>query len=178
MWSYVAKIGLPLAGGFLWAETIVGAVNWSATITLGSIILGIIVGLAGLATFGYGVRWKTAYETERATAESLRDGREAFELRGDRLAMELREARQQIQEMTDDLITAKAEVAQLQERPDLGQILQIIGEQSIRADAAAELRVNAAIERITEMFTELIKRHDQGVRQRQEEILLELRRLR
>ena len=73
------------------------AIHWSDTITLGSVLVGAFLGLAGMFTFAYGVRWKSAYEVAEATVQSLTEGREAFRLRSERLEEEVRELRAQMQ---------------------------------------------------------------------------------
>jgi len=40
------------------------------TITLGSLIVGLLVGAAGLATYFYGVKWKTAAMVNEANAKA------------------------------------------------------------------------------------------------------------
>src|SRR5512146_1374976 len=74
------------------------ALDWSNMLTTGSIIIGVLLGLAGLAIFGYGVKYKTAYESEKAVAASVKEGRDAYELRSKRMAEELDEAKHQIRE--------------------------------------------------------------------------------
>lgn len=72
------------------------AIGFSGTITLGAIIVAICTGAAALATFGYGVRWKTNYEVEKENARSLGEGREAFKLRAERLEGELGACKEQL----------------------------------------------------------------------------------
>ena len=67
----------------------IAVVHFTDTITLGSIIIGVLVGVGGLATYGYGVRWKANYEVEKARADALEQGREAFRVQADRLHREL-----------------------------------------------------------------------------------------
>jgi len=71
------------------AHDLLAAVHFTDTITLGSILIGILLGIGGLATYGYGVRWKANYEVEKARADALAEGREAFKTQADRLQREL-----------------------------------------------------------------------------------------
>lgn len=71
-------------------------VSWQATVTLGSVLVGALIGLCTLAFLGYGARWKTNYETEKATSESLREGRDAFQAKAERLEGELAVCRDQL----------------------------------------------------------------------------------
>ena len=63
----------------------IAAIHFTDTITLGSILIGILLGVGGLATYGYGVRWKANYEVEKARADALAEGREAYKTQVDRL---------------------------------------------------------------------------------------------
>ena len=67
----------------------IATVHFAGVITLGSILIGIMLGVGGLATYGYGVRWKANYEVEKARADALEQGREAFRTQADRLHREL-----------------------------------------------------------------------------------------
>lgn len=67
----------------------IAAVHFTSTVTLGSVVIGILLGVGGLATYGYGVRWKANYEVEKARADALAEGREAFKTQADRLHREL-----------------------------------------------------------------------------------------
>src|SRR5215831_8128405 len=107
--------------------------TWTDTINIGSLVVGLLLGLAALAIFGHGVRFKTAYEAERAVNLSFRSRIAAMD-------EELRSAREFIIELQQDLVITRTELGRLQERPDLGRVLELIGEQSIRQDAAASRR--------------------------------------
>jgi len=88
------------------------ALRFSDTITLGSIIVGLLLGVTGLAVFAYGARWKAAYETERVTAKSLEEGRLAFQQRSERVEADLREALEQALDL-------RARIKQLEQATDL-----------------------------------------------------------
>lgn len=164
----VSKLLIPLLAV---EAAVVGAVDWSSTITLGSIIVGLLVGVAGLAVFGWGVKYKTGMDAAEANAKVFAEGREAYRLRSDRLAEELKDCRAQIAEMTDQLVAAKSELVRLEERPDLPRVLELMGEQAVRQDTAADLRVEKAIERLGGLFAESLRHHDEAARERQEEII-------
>ena len=70
-------------------EILLATVHFAGVITLGSVIVAVLVGVGGLATYGYGVRWKANYEVEKARADALEQGREAFRTQADRLHREL-----------------------------------------------------------------------------------------
>src|SRR5262249_47341820 len=121
--------------------------------------------------FGYGVRWKTNYETEHATASALGEGREAFKVRGDRLELELAECNEALRRKDSELVELKARIAALEAQPDLTQVLHLVGEQSVREDARAEVRSHQAVEKLGELFLETLDRHDERAATRQESIL-------
>lgn len=150
---------------------VVGAVDWSSTITLGSIIVGLLVGVAGLAVFGWGVKYKTGMDAAEANAKVFAEGREAYRLRSDRLAEELKDCRAQLAAMTDELVKAKSELARLEERPDLPKVLELMGEQAVRQDKVADERVEKMVERLGGLFAESLNHHDAAARERQEEII-------
>lgn len=72
------------------------AVHVTDTITLGSIIVGILLGLAGLATLGYGARWKAAAQVAEENARVSAEGREAYRLQAERLHGELGSEREHV----------------------------------------------------------------------------------
>lgn len=145
--------GTTAAGAF-------GAVDWSSTITLGSLIVGILVGFAGLVVLGYGARWKAAFESEKVVAESYRDGREAFQARADRLEIELRETRARNDELAELIGEQKKTVARLESLPNLERIVQVMADTAERADTRAAERLETALVRVGEMFHEVIDLHD------------------
>lgn len=113
-------------------------VHFTETITLGSIILGVMLACGGLATYGYGVRWKSAFEAESAARESLEDGRRAYQLRADRLA----EEKSELLILVGD---CKAKVAALEARPTQETVVQLIeamdahaSERTMKAVASVE----------------------------------------
>ena len=122
------------------AHDLLAAVHFTDTITLGSILIGILLGIGGLATYGYGVRWKANYEVEKARADALAEGREAFKTQADRLQREL--------EMCQD------DRDKLEMTRSLEPVLRVIAEgfaQSKR-DLQAQLLV---LERIADALAEL-----------------------
>jgi len=174
MTPLAAKLLAPLVAALVSVE-IIGNIDWSSTITLGSVIIGILLGLSGLAIFGYGVKYKTAYEAERAVSGSLKDGREAFKARADRLEQELKDSKAREADLSDQIIDCKSQLARLEERPDLTRVLQIMGEQSVRQDAEADRRAERAIDQMSAMFANSLNHHDKAARDRQEQIIKLLR---
>ena len=123
-------------------DLIIAAVHFTDTITLGSILIGILLGIGGLATYGYGVRWKANYEVEKARADALSEGREAFRTQADRLhrELELCKADREKLEMTRSLEPVLQVMAEgfAQSKRDLEAHLLVLGR---IADALAELGV-------------------------------------
>lgn len=70
-------------------------VHFSETITLGSLIVGILLAIPALWVYGKGIRYKTAYDVSEDTNKTLAEGREAFKMRAERLEGELAAVRQE-----------------------------------------------------------------------------------
>ena len=123
-------------------EFIIAVVHFTDTITLGSILIGILLGIGGLATYGYGVRWKANYEVEKARADALSEGREAFKTQVDRLQRELEMCKDERDKlaMTRSLEPVIKVIAEgfAQSKRDLEAHLLVLGR---IADALAELGV-------------------------------------
>lgn len=135
-------------------------VHFADTITLGSIFIGLLLGLFGLFVFAYGARWKAAYEAEHAAAASLKDGREAFQLRAERVEAELKESMAQRDKSLQLIGEQKATIAKLEALPNLARIVEIMGETSVRQDAAADQRVELAITSIESYVAEQLAHHE------------------
>lgn len=114
-------------------DLLLGVIHFTDTVTLGSIVVGVLLGLGGLATFGYGVRWKSNYEVERARADALEDGREAFRIQAERLH--------------DELKTCMEDKAKLEASRSLEPILAAIGDgfQAMKEDLTRQLHVLSRI---------------------------------
>ena len=117
------------------------AVAFKDTITLGSIIVGFLIGLSGLAVFFYGVKWKSAYLVAEANAE-------AWHATSDRLERELDELR-------GEITTLRARLAELEALPDVAAVHRTLVRhdeataQAMRQhDANAEKRAVRLIEAI------------------------------
>ena len=120
----------------------IAAIHFTDTITLGSILIGILLGIGGLATYGYGVRWKANYEVEKARADALAEGREAYKTQVDRLERELEMCKDERDKLA--LTRSLEPVLQViadgfaQSKRDLEKHLLVLGR---IADALAELGV-------------------------------------
>lgn len=144
------------------------AIHLTNTITLGAVIISAALGVASLATFGYGVRWKAAAQVGEATAQVLREGREAFKDRGDRLERDLRDSQEALRACTEMIGEQKETIARLEALPNLQRILQTMGEQSVRADAAADVRVEGALGRLETFVGESLSGHERRAQERHE----------
>jgi chromosome segregation ATPase len=126
-------------------------VEFTETITLGGVLLAVLVAVAGLATYAYGLRWKTAYEVERANAA-------AWEHTSARMEERIRALESEHGECSDQLRSLRARVAELESLPDLAVVMeaiakhdQAVGAELRRHDEHAEkraARIVAAIERL------------------------------
>src|ERR1043165_7180706 len=120
-------------------------VHFTQNINLGTIlsVVVIVATLLGLWRYGYGARWRAAYEAEHAAAQSLADGRDAFQKRAERVEAELKESTLQREESLKIIGEQKETIARLEALPNLQEILQTFGEMSVREDAAASKRTEA-----------------------------------
>jgi hypothetical protein len=161
------------------ATTIFGvtfaSIDYKHTITLGSIILGIIVGLAGLVVFAYGARWKAAYEAEHAVVDSLMEGREAYKLRADRLEDELIERHRQLVSCTEAIGEQKQTIARLEALPNLSIVIDKMAESTKRADGAAAERLAGALDKVGELLDAQWRAHEEHADRRANELLAEIR---
>jgi len=109
---------------FAWT---IGAVlaDFTTTITLGSIIVGIIVGLAGLVVLGYGARWRSLAQISSAQAEELRRAFGDEKQRADSLY-------ERLTDMVAERNALTVRIARLEERPNLEQLADILTKESER----------------------------------------------
>lgn len=123
------------------------AIHVTNAISLGSIIIGVLIGLAGLFVFAYGARWKAAYEAEHAAANSLKDGRDAFLLRSERLEDEKAQMLLELGECKGKISQLEA---QLEAIPRYDEVVKLIGTTTDRMDEAAAARTSKALEVLVE----------------------------
>lgn len=147
------------------------AVNFSSTITLGSVILGALLAAAGLVILGYGARFRAAYEAEKLVSGSYLDGRNAFQARADRLEMQLGETQARNDELADLIGEQKKTIARLENLPNLERIVQVMAETSTRQDSAASERLRDGLTQVGEMVRTAIATHDHAAELRARSIV-------
>jgi hypothetical protein len=134
-------------------DWLIYAVDYSETIGLGTILLGALVALTGLAVLFYGVRWKSAYAVASTQAEELRKA-----LNDERERAERAEGRER--ESLKLLAEQKRTIARLESLPDLSKILEFLGRQE---DTAAK-RTADALSVVDQLLTaheeRAVERHD------------------
>ncbi len=96
---------------------------------IATIVIAGLLGIASLATFAYGARWKSAYKVEQATAKSLDEGREAYRARSEQLHGDLKQLMEAHASCIHDLGEAKKRIAELETLPNLGILLEGISQQ-------------------------------------------------
>lgn len=162
-------LGLDAAG-------LASAVNWSSTITLGSMLVGVIVGLAGLAFVGFGAKWKAAAEAEREVAASYRDGREAFRIRNERLAADNKECQEKIRELLYEIGEQKGTIAELEARPNLAMVdagVRILGAKLDQHEEHAEQRAErlvGAVESLPDAIGNAVQKSVDGLLEQQQKM--------
>lgn len=142
------------------------AIEVTSTITLGAIIISAALGIASIAVFGYGVRWKAAAQISEATATVYAEGREAYKERSERLEVELRESSEALRACTQALGESKETIARLEALPNLQRILETMGEQSVHQDAAADVRVEEALGRLETFMDQTLTGHEKRAQDR------------
>jgi len=104
----------------------VEVVQWTDTISLGAAIISVLVGLSTLIFFFYGVRYRTLLKLEKENSESLKEGREAFKLKAERLEHELDVFTEEQREIRH---TLKTELAAERAKTDLTGLMKMQKEQ-------------------------------------------------
>lgn len=121
------------------------AVSFSDRITLGSVLVGLVLGVLGLVSIiGGGRRWREMYELEKEKY-TISEG-------------ENRDLTMQRLELTQ-------RIHQLEERPDQAAVLQMMGELAVKEDAAGARRVESVERTVREEFT----KHEDRAQERHEE---------
>jgi hypothetical protein len=142
------------------------AIVVNQTITLGTIILGALMGTAGISTYFYGVRYKSAYEVERASSASLREGREAYQLQAERFRDDAKEQRALKH-------AALSELAAERLKTDLTSVVKGFHEQHVQL--MAELKVGR--ETIVVQVVGQLQAQEERHMQRHQEILESLQQI-
>lgn len=96
------------------------AVAFNNTISTGVLVLSFLTGLGTVVGIIYGVRWKTAYQVEKATSGSLSE-------RASVLAHERDDVTEKLAEATRALLDAHKTIARLEALPNLEAVLQLVG---------------------------------------------------
>lgn len=92
-------------------------IHFHDTITLGASVIAAVIALVGFAWIFYGARYRTLYEVEKQTSASLEEGREAFQLRAERVEGELRQAVQ-------EAVVLREKIHKLEAATDLTGVLE------------------------------------------------------
>jgi hypothetical protein len=139
----------------------VGAATFTSTITLGSIILGIVVGAAGLSAFFYGVRWKSAWQVASAQAEELRRALDDERNRAERLEERLDEAVKQLALSLQQLADAKEAIERLSALPNLERVVKLMADTAERAEHRAQQRLAGALDQLAQRAAETERRAEE-----------------
>lgn len=134
---------------------------FSNTITLGSVIVGVLTGSAGLAVFGYGVKWKSAWQVASSQAEELRKALSDERERSDRCDATLREAHERE-------IEYRETIEKLSALPNLTKVIEVMAETSHRQDDHADRRLAAGMELVQTFVRKEFGVHDERAQERHE----------
>ena len=133
--------------------------TFSDTITLGSILLGALIGIPALWVYFKGLRWKSEADMRSVTIGTLRESNESLIERARELGTEKDEYQQTIAAL-------HAEVETLRARPDWDQVVQLFKSGLEHVDSSAAGRQ----EQIMKVIVSELKDHDQRVMVRYEEV--------
>lgn len=129
------------------------AIEWESTVTLGGIVLGALAAAAGLLTYAYGARWKTAAQVNEANAR-------AWEETAHRLDERIRALEAEHGNCRDQLNLLRARIVELEALPDLAAIQASLKEHDeqtsrimIEHDQHAEIRAQKIIDALHELRT-------------------------
>jgi hypothetical protein len=129
------ETGIGLLGALIMLVLTIEVTN---TLTVGSIIVGILVSIGTLLSIIFGIRYKVAFETERAAREATKVNAEETGKRADRLE--------------GALLDARHTIAALEKRPDYERVLTIFQETAQSHETRAQDRhehLITALEAIT-----------------------------
>ncbi len=140
--------------------------TFSHTITLGSLILFAFIGVVGLFVLFYGARWKSAYETEKVTSDTLREGREAYQLRAERLAEDALTLQNKHVAALKELGDKKVRIAELEALPNLSIVLKTLDASSKVAEQQAKERTALAVTQLVDVLAD----HEEKAATRHEQI--------
>jgi len=136
----------------------------STTISLGSIIVGILVAAGTLVAVIYGAKWKVTGEAAIALAEA----------RGETI----KDAKDREHELQAALHTSKEANAQMRQSierlealPNLARILEVMAASATSSDEAAEQRAAHAINDVKRFTEELISQHETKAQERHDQQL-------
>ncbi len=127
----------------------IGAIHFTDTITLGSVILGCAVAFGVLVAVVRGVRWRVAAEVSSAAADELRkalaDEKALSADREQRALDQLTQARGQLDK-------AQQTIARLESLPDLARVVSLLDSHEVRAQERHESVVQV-LQALTERIT-------------------------
>lgn len=136
------------------AWTVVFATNYQNTITTGSLLITIVVGIFTIAVSVFGIRYREAYRSERAAreaeaaaSEALRESLADERARNDRM-------RELLAETNEALRDSNEVRSRLEQLPNLERVLTLMADEAQRIDAAGQARAELALARITEFVDE------------------------
>lgn len=151
--------GLAVPAALSTGAAAAAAIEWTSTINLGAVLLGLLIAGGTLGSILYGVRFRVGYEASSAAAEELRKGLADSLARGERLEQALATA--------SSLNAEQAAVIQrLENLPNLERIVHLMAEETQRADERATQRLQAGVAALEKGFDERLKWHDERAQER------------
>jgi hypothetical protein len=146
--TFVALLGAAV-------DAVTQGTSFERTITLGSLIVGLLLAVATLVGVFYGVRYKVSYETASARAGQLSDWLDEALEREKRVEGRLLESLRKLEDMALQLAECQATIARLEALPNVQAVVEKMGELAVQQDAAAAQRLEQALLLVGDRFERL-----------------------
>jgi len=144
------------------------AIHFHDSITLGSIIFGVVIGLPGLIGLLYGAKWKAASDVLEETAKVAEQGRAVYKAAAERLGTERDGALQQVATLTE-------KVDYLEAYPFGEQVAELVAKTLDKLDGLAAQRTREAAQMLASQHEQIEERmiasfdlHEQRAQERHE----------
>lgn len=143
-----------LTPGLITGTLTASALELTGSVKLVAVVVGAFAAIATIVGIIYGAKWKSAHAVERALSDALTE-------RLNLVVHERDEAREKLESATQTIVDAQTTIARLEGLPNLERVLEMIGD---------------TFGRLATRLEDLHREHEQHSKDRQEEVLAEIRR--
>lgn len=116
--------------------------HFTNVVTLGSLIVGGLVTISGLAIFLYGVRWKSAWRVASTQAHELRLALDDERDRADRAQKREMAAVERLEAALRDLAECRATTERLEALPNLERVINLMAQTAERSEERFQARIS------------------------------------